>query len=85
MTASTFQLDIPDMSCQHCEKTIGAAIKSRDPAASLHFDLQARKLEVASELGAESLQHAVESSGYRVTGVSVKEAQGQPHHCDMCD
>lgn len=55
---------IPEMSCGHCVRAITAAVKARDPAASVEIDLADRKIAVSSKLAAAELAAAIETAGY---------------------
>ena len=54
---------VPDMSCDHCVKTITQAIKALDPAAKVVADLAQHTVAVASAIDAERLSAAIAAAG----------------------
>ena len=58
---------VPDMSCDHCVKTITQAIKALDPAAKVVADLAQHTVAVASAIDAERLSAAIAAAGYTNT------------------
>jgi len=57
-------LTLPDMSCQHCVRTITAAVQALDPAARLQFDLPQHQVHIDSSAAPEALRAALEAEGY---------------------
>lgn len=62
---STF--NVPDMSCGHCKAAIEKAVSSADAQAQLQFDLEARKVRIASTLEDASLLEILSKEGYPAT------------------
>lgn len=63
------KLHVPDMSCGHCKATIEKTVGAADPLAELTFDMDARHVEVDSDLDLESLTMALETAGYKSTAL----------------
>lgn len=64
--------EVPEMSCNHCVKTITEAVKAVDAGAQLNFDLPARRVSVESAgASAQALKTAIEEAGY-----DAKQAAG---------
>ncbi|MNG27070.1 Copper chaperone CopZ [compost metagenome] len=58
--------NVEGMSCGHCVKAITQAVQSKDPAASVHVDLNARKVGVESALTAQQVIEAISEEGYGI-------------------
>ena len=56
--------NVPDMSCGHCKVAIEKAISAADPNATIGFDMDARKIDVASQLSLDDLTALLEKEGY---------------------
>ncbi|MCK0141960.1 heavy-metal-associated domain-containing protein [Aliiroseovarius sp. F20344] len=56
--------NVPDMSCGHCTGAIEKAVKTADAGAVLSFDLEARTVNVTSQLQEEALAKILEDEGY---------------------
>ncbi len=57
-------LNVPDMSCGHCIKTIETAVRGLDPTASIHADLAAKTIAVDSRIAATDISQALDAAGY---------------------
>lgn len=55
---------VPEMSCGHCTAAIEKTIKQADPAATVVFDLPARRVQVESSLSNADLINAISEAGY---------------------
>lgn len=55
---------VQGMTCQHCVKAVGEAIRSQDPDAQVEVDLGAGRVGINSELPVERLLRAIQDSGY---------------------
>ncbi len=58
---------VPDMSCGHCKAAIEKAIGGADSTSKIEFDMDARKIDVASKLPVEELTALLEKEGYPST------------------
>ncbi len=58
------KLSVPDMSCGHCKATIEKAIDAADPLAEVTFDMDARKIDVDSDMDLAALQALLKEAGY---------------------
>lgn len=58
------KFNVPDMSCGHCKAAIEKAIGARDADAVLAFDLEARTVDVTSNLGDADLAEILNKEGY---------------------
>lgn len=60
-----FRYQVPDMSCNHCVKTITDAIRTQDASAQVNTDLDTRTVSVQSTtLSDEALRAALSAAGY---------------------
>ena len=57
-------LDVKNMSCQHCVKSVTGAIQSLDAGAAVQVDLQTGKVLVDSAAAAADLARVVTDAGY---------------------
>ena len=60
----TITLNVPDMSCGHCVKTIEAAVRNLDAAASVRADLAAKTIAVESSRAVNDISRALDTAGY---------------------
>lgn len=58
------KFNVPDMSCSHCKAAIERAVTAADPAATLVFDMDARRVEISSSIDAEALSGVLDAEGY---------------------
>lgn len=68
-----FMLIIPDMTCNHCIKTISAAVATVDAKAELAFELDERRLTVTTSVPRTELIEAIRKTGYSVNDGSSDE------------
>lgn len=61
------KFDVPDMSCGHCKAAIEKAVLARDTQAKLEFDLEARLIDITSQLSDTELAAILSSEGYPAT------------------
>ncbi|MHA6492497.1 heavy-metal-associated domain-containing protein [Pseudomonas borbori] len=61
----TFRVD--GMTCQHCVKTITAALMARDPAAEVKVKFPGGEVRVTSVMSADELMVAIVEQGYGVS------------------
>jgi copper chaperone len=57
-------LNLPDMSCGHCEKIVRKTIDGVDPDAQVTVDLGTRTVTVESSADADSIAEALKAQGY---------------------
>lgn len=55
---------VPDMSCDHCTKTISEAIHKVDDGAEIDSNLDNRTIDVQSTAGNEAILLALKDAGY---------------------
>ncbi len=58
------KFNIPDMTCGHCSAKIENAVMEQDEAAFLEFDMEARSVEIDSDLSSDALMAAIEAAGF---------------------
>ena len=61
------KLNVPDMSCGHCVKSITSAIQSKYSAASVVCDLASKTVEIEKGPSTQELQDTLEEAGYSST------------------
>ena len=59
------EFNVPDMSCEHCAKTIRAAVANVDRGATCDIDIGAKRVRVASQLPPSDIAEALEDAGYK--------------------
>lgn len=57
-------LDVKNMSCQHCVKSVTGAIQALDAAAKVQVDLQTGKVQVDTRAATDAVVGAVSEAGY---------------------
>lgn len=62
-------LQIPDMSCGHCKKTIESAINAIDASATLVFDMDEKTVRIESQVSDDEVIRAVGEAGYTASDV----------------
>ena len=60
----TIELTLPDMTCQHCVRTVTATVKAVDPEATLTIDLPAHLVRIESLHPAPEFAAALAQQGY---------------------
>jgi copper chaperone len=65
------RLAVDGMTCGHCVRAITRAVQALDPAAQVAVDLDARSVDVQTDLPAEQVVAAIVAAGYpTVTAVN---------------
>ena len=57
---------VPDMSCEHCKRTITSALKIINGIKDVIIDLNTKRVEVISEVDKDKIISAIEDAGYTV-------------------
>ena len=58
------KLNVPDMSCGHCEAAVTKAIRSIDETAKVDVDLTSRTVAIESTADMQRIAAALEAEGY---------------------
>jgi len=59
---------VTGMTCEHCVRAVGGAIRGLDPAAHVEVDLQSGRVSVrGGRASAGAIVQAIEAEGYRAT------------------
>jgi copper chaperone len=58
------EMNVPDMSCQHCVASIRKAVEGVDAAAACDVDLAEKRVRVNSAREPADFVHALEEAGY---------------------
>ncbi|GAA6200641.1 heavy-metal-associated domain-containing protein [Aquicoccus sp. SU-CL01552] len=61
------KFSVPDMSCGHCTAAIEAAIKAKDPGATVECDLANRHVAVTGTLSGAAIESTLAEVGYPAT------------------
>jgi copper chaperone len=61
---STLDLTLPDMTCQHCVRTVTQTVKEIDAAATVDIDLPAHRVRIETTATAAALAAALTEQGY---------------------
>lgn len=56
----TVLLNVPDISCEHCERTITEALTPLDGVGSVHVDIPTKQVRVAFEEGVVDVERMKE-------------------------
>jgi copper chaperone len=62
------RFDVQGMTCNHCARAVGEAVRRVDPAAKVEVDLAAGRVAVDSVAGRERIAEAIRAEGYTVAG-----------------
>jgi copper chaperone len=60
----TIDLELPDMSCQHCVHVVTETVRKTDPQAALSIDLPAHRVTIDSQQPAQDFAVALAQAGY---------------------
>lgn len=58
------ELEVKDMSCGGCARSITNAVKQVDPAASVDVDIEQKTVKVTSTVPPEDVLNAISEAGY---------------------
>jgi copper chaperone len=58
------ELTLPDMTCQHCVRTVTQTVQQVDAQARLQVDLPTHKVQIESTLPADAFRRALADEGY---------------------
>jgi copper chaperone len=58
------ELELPDMSCQHCVRVVTETVRETDPQAALSIDLPAHRVTIDSQQPAQDFAVALAQAGY---------------------
>lgn len=78
------ELIVPDMTCDHCMKTITRAIGEMDSTAKLDFDMPRRRVRVTSAASADEVRSAIERVGYTVSDAVTERPTEAASCCGSC-
>ncbi len=70
---ATTVLTVPDISCEHCERTITEALSPVDGIASVRVDIEAKQVAVEYDAGrvdVDSMRRILSEEDYPVASVS---------------
>lgn len=59
-------LDVRKMTCNHCVRSVTAAVHALDPGAKVEIDLAAGTVRVDGAVAAEAAAAAIREEGYEV-------------------
>ena len=61
------ELTLPDMTCQHCVRSVTETVQQVDAQARLQIDLPAHRVQIESTRPAEVFKEALAEEGYPAT------------------
>lgn len=61
------ELNVPDMTCNHCANTIRQAVAGVDPTAGCEVDLGGKRVTVTSAAAPSDIIEALEEAGFAST------------------
>lgn len=65
----SIKLHVPNMSCGHCKATIEKTVAAADPLAELVFQMEARQVEVDSDIDLAALITLLDDAGFPATAL----------------
>lgn len=66
------ELNVPDMSCEHCVATIRKAVAGIDAGATCDIDLEGKRVTIGSVRPPSDFVEALEEAGYSAGLFSVR-------------
>ena len=66
--------DVPDISCDHCKKTIEAGVAQVAGVTSVVVSVSTKKVLVEGSAGDAAIRGAIEEAGYDIGGVTTVES-----------
>ena len=60
------QLSVPGMTCQHCVRTVSAALSDVPNVSGVHVDLDTKLVTVAGPADEAAVRAAVAEAGYEI-------------------
>ena len=63
---SDLQLSVPGMSCQHCVRTVSAAVSDVANVTAVHVDLETKLVTVSGGTDEAAVRAAVTQAGYAI-------------------
>lgn len=63
------KFSVPKMSCGHCKASIEKSVTEADDFAELTFDMEAREVEIDSELDTDALIAAIKDGGFEASAI----------------
>ncbi len=70
---ATSVLNVPDISCEHCERAITGALTPVEGIQSVHVDIPARQVQVEydpAQVGLERMKEILQEEDYPVESVA---------------
>jgi copper chaperone len=58
------ELELPDMTCGHCVKSVTATVQKLDPAATVRCDLPTHQVQIDTTVPRERIVQALAIEGY---------------------
>ena len=74
-------LNVPDISCGHCEKTVTNALVDRPGVSSVSVDIPAKQVHLDYDpavINLEQVSDILDEEGYSVSGVIGEGAEDKP-------
>ena len=62
-----YQLQVENMSCNHCISAVTKAVQSVDPQAQVQIELAEKSVRVGTDKALEAISAAIVEAGYPVT------------------
>lgn len=68
------EVNVSGMSCGHCVKAVTQAVQELNSEAVVDIDLNSGKVNITGVSDMAAVSHAIEETGFEVTGISMAEA-----------
>jgi len=75
------ELNVPDMTCEHCVSAVTRAARSVDSQAEVRVDLAGRRVRVDGQGSIEAFMRALEEAGYPAAPAGTPAAAGRNRGC----
>lgn len=63
------KFNVDDMSCNHCVASITNALKAAAPGATVHIDLDARRVDVDGAANPDAVLNAITGAGFTASRI----------------
>jgi copper chaperone len=64
MSTPELRYTLPDMTCEGCVRAVTGAVRALDPGATLHFDIPAHQVRIATSQPAAPVEAALRDAGF---------------------
>lgn len=73
VSADGMLINVPDMSCEHCKRTLDTAIRGVEGVSNVNIDLKTKQVEVTGPAVQSSIFSAIQDAGYKALEVKSEK------------